>query len=76
VAPAIRNRSRASLHSDVVSLYYLQQFCNLGLGDPFSSCNKRIVFMSYPFLLGKTYGRNDLKLLLDYRASPDDRQVT
>src|ERR1700746_1619561 len=28
-------------------------FCNLGLGDPLSSCNKRIVFISYFFLLGK-----------------------
>jgi hypothetical protein len=28
-------------------------FCNLGLGDPLSSCNKRIVFISYSFLLGK-----------------------
>jgi hypothetical protein len=31
-------------------------FCNLGLGDPLSSCNKRIVFISYSFLLGQTYG--------------------
>src|SRR6266508_5687740 len=29
-------------------------FCNLGLGDPLSSCNKRIVFISYSFLLGKS----------------------
>src|ERR1043166_4905500 len=28
-------------------------FCNLGLGDPLSSSNKRIVFISYSFLLGK-----------------------
>src|SRR5205809_689634 len=28
-------------------------FCNLGLGDPLSSYNKRIVFISYSFLLGK-----------------------
>jgi hypothetical protein len=28
-------------------------FCNLGLGDPLSSCNKRIVFISYSFLLGE-----------------------
>jgi hypothetical protein len=28
-------------------------FCNLGLGEPLSSCNKRIVFISYSFLLGK-----------------------
>src|SRR5258708_38411834 len=28
-------------------------FCNLGLGDPLSSCNKRIVFINYSFLLGK-----------------------
>jgi hypothetical protein len=51
-------------------------FCNLGLGDLLSSCNKRIVFISYSFLLGKPTARNDLKLLLDYRAPPDDRQVT
>src|SRR4029077_3823149 len=24
-------------------------FCNLGLGDPLSSCNKRIVFINYSF---------------------------
>jgi hypothetical protein len=51
-------------------------FCNLGLGDPLSSCNKRIVFIGYSFLLGKPTARNELKLLLDYRAPPDDRQVT
>jgi len=28
------------------------------------------------FLLGKPTARNDLKLLLDYCAPPDDRQVT
>src|SRR6476620_10132371 len=50
-------------------------FCNLGLGDPPSSCNKRIVFISYSFFW-QTYGRNDLKLPPDYRAPPDDRQVT
>src|SRR5512133_3944693 len=51
-------------------------FCNLGLGNLLSSCNKRIVFISYSFLLGKPTARNDLKLLLDYCAPPDDRQVT
>src|ERR1700747_1885412 len=51
-------------------------FCNLGLGDPLSSCNKRIVFISYSFFLGKPTARNDLKLRLDCRAPPDDRQVT
>src|SRR4029077_14898080 len=51
-------------------------FCNLGLGDLLSPCNKRIVFISYSFLLGNPPARNDLKLLLDYRAPPDDRQVT
>jgi hypothetical protein len=50
-------------------------FCNLGLGDPLWSSNKGIVFISYSFLLGKPTGRDDLKLLLDYRAPPDDRQV-
>src|SRR6267142_643358 len=43
-------------------------FCNLGLCDPLSSCNKRIVFISYSFLLGKPTARNDLKLRLDCRA--------
>jgi hypothetical protein len=28
------------------------------------------------FLLGKPTARDDLKLHLDYRAPPDDRQVT
>jgi hypothetical protein len=31
-------------------------FCNLGLGDPLSSCNKRIVFISYSFFAWRTYG--------------------
>src|SRR4051812_34018212 len=51
-------------------------FCNLGLRDPLSSSNKRIVFISYPFFAWQTYGRNNLKLPLGYRAPPDDRQVT
>jgi hypothetical protein len=36
-------------------------FCNLGLGDPLSSCNKRIVFISYSFFAWRTYGRRDRK---------------
>src|SRR6516165_3859071 len=51
-------------------------FCDLGLGNPFWSCNKRAVFISYSFLVGKPTARDDLKLLLDDRAWPDDRQVT
>src|SRR5262249_25352086 len=31
-------------------------FCNLGLGDPFSSCNKRTVFISYSIFAWQTYG--------------------
>jgi hypothetical protein len=31
-------------------------FCNLGLGDPLSSRNKRIVFISYSFFAWRTYG--------------------
>jgi hypothetical protein len=63
-------------------------FWNLGLGDPPSSGNKRIVFISYSFTEAS---RDHLKLLLDaeredvvlslrfivnYRARPDDRRVT
>jgi hypothetical protein len=89
-------------------------FWNLGLGDPLSSCNKRIVFISYSFFawqirirrarktsrglafalrksLRPKPNRDHLKLLLDaeredvvlslrlivnYRARPDDRRVT
>jgi hypothetical protein len=51
-------------------------FCNLGLSDPLSSSNKRIVFISLLFFGWQTYGRDDLKLRLDYRTPPDDRQVT
>src|SRR5438034_23466 len=36
-------------------------FCNLGLGDPLSSCNKRIVFISYSLFASRTYGRRDCK---------------
>ena len=36
-------------------------FCNLGLGDPLSSCNKRIVFISYSLFAWRTYGRRDHK---------------
>src|SRR4026209_2295066 len=36
-------------------------FCNLGLGDPLSSCNKRIVFISYSLFAWRTYGRRDRK---------------
>src|ERR1700758_4907048 len=35
-------------------------FCNLGSGDLLSSCNKRIVFISYSFLLGKPTARKRL----------------
>src|SRR5262245_20098353 len=45
-------------------------FCNLSLGDPLSSCNKRIVLISYSFfalqsLLRPTPDRDDSKLLVD-----------
>ncbi len=40
-------------------------FCNLGLRDPLSSCNKRICFHQLLFFAWQTYGRNDLKLRLD-----------
>jgi len=36
-------------------------FCNLGLGDPLSSCNKRIVFISYSIFAWQAYGRRDRK---------------
>jgi hypothetical protein len=34
------------------------------------------LFSSVALFAWQTYGRNDLKLRLDYRAPPDDRQVT
>src|ERR1700757_1521022 len=37
-------------------------FCDLGLGDPLLSCNKRIGFISDSFFASQTYGRDDLKL--------------
>jgi hypothetical protein len=45
-------------------------FCNLGLGDSLSSCNKRIVLISYSFfalqsLLRPKPTRDDLKLPVD-----------
>ena len=42
-------------------------FWNLGLGDPVSSCNKRIVFFT-------TW--SSLCFIANYRARPDDRGVT
>jgi len=36
-------------------------FCNLGLGDPLSSCKKRIVFISYSLFAWRTYARRDRK---------------
>jgi hypothetical protein len=36
-------------------------FCNLGLGDPLSSCNKRIVFINYSLFAWRTYGQRDRK---------------
>src|SRR5213593_1177010 len=36
-------------------------FWNLGLGDPLSSCNKRIVFISYSFFAWQTHSRRDRK---------------
>src|SRR6201981_2817613 len=51
-------------------------FCDLGLGDPLSSCNKRIGFISDSFFASQTYGCDDLKFPLDYSAPPDYRQVT
>jgi hypothetical protein len=88
-------------------------FCNLGLGDPLSSCNKRIVFISYYFFAWQTCGAAQsqdftrigfcfaklawtetncddlelsstpsmrtwsfLRLIVQHRAPPDDRQVT
>jgi hypothetical protein len=34
-------------------------FCNLGLGDLLSSCNKGIVFISCSFFASQTYSRRD-----------------
>ena len=31
-------------------------FCNLGLGDPLSSSNRKIVFITYSFFAWQTYG--------------------
>ena len=60
---------RSQLQPDVPSLgrcvtLLPATFCNLGLGDPLSSCNKELL-SSVTLFAWQTYGRDDLKLRLD-----------